>query len=454
MDELLSNTGVLIILGNIVLVMIVSIVLLSLYARKAAKRKAELVERLDSLSQLYRSTLIMLTKKLAHQEPIPIEATSHEDAIANKLAETLAHLKSLGTEETEPKAGTDPAIQAAQVRYQILLTEQELIERDNGPELFWQSYTARAHKMISQLIPPPAEVEVVKEVEVEVAAPTQPDNSKTAQDVADLKSEVSELKRQIENLKGKLKSKEAYREEVLDIWEGKKNQILQHYDRLLKATRRADNRHELANLLSGLFNDCADLGETISGDRISHKGISGIDHDEGSATATGTVHQVDGSSDAGGVGKVILKQTAAGRSKEALRRKSPVANMAKVIEKDVVKLKTVVNKQRSLILKLRDRVKELENSKDNRAIKEYEQQVVQLEQLLDENDKNIQALEGELDQATEKITVLEDELYIALDTLAHYQAGEVDAIKQLTEDQLQALNKERERLTAKKAGES
>lgn len=447
MSDLLSSTGALLILGQVALVIVIGFILMALYARKAARRKADLVQRLESMSQLYRSTLIMLTRTLANQGATTSESKEDpEQALADKLAETLAHLKTLGTEETEPTLGTDPAIQAAQIRYQMLLAEQELPAQSNDESIFWQSYTARANKLLEALIP--------EQQENEAAEPEEATNkSKTETTVVtdEHKAEIEELKRTIDNLKAKLRQKELYREEVLDSWAGKKNQIIQHYDRLLKATRRAENKYELANILTGLFNDCADLGETISDERITHKGVAGIEYDEAAAASTGTVHHLDGSSDS--TGKVILKQTSAGRKREALKKKNATANVSKALDKDVKDLKTVVKKQRGLIQKLKDRVEELESNTNPNAMREYEQQVIQLEQLLTENDNNIASLEGELTQATETITHLEDELFIALDALAHYQAGEVDALRQLTEEQLQALEQERERLTAKKANQ-
>lgn len=445
MADLLSSTSALLILGQIALMMVIGCILLALYARRAARRKADLVKRLESMSQLYRSTLIMLTKQLASSQtkntPSP---PPPEDELANKLAETLERLKSLGTEDTEPTLGTDPAIQAAQVRYQMLLTEQELLAHSEDPSRFWASHTQRTQKLIEALTPTPMEIEATQ---TESAQEAQSSDAVLLLD--EHRAEIESLKRTIENLKAKLKQKEAYREEVLDSWAGKKNQILQHYDRLLKATRRADNRNELANLLTGLFNDCADLGEVISEERITHKGLDGIEYDENAAGATGTVHLLDGKKDS--TGKVILKQTAANRTRENYKKKSPTANMNKALDKDVVELKTVVQKQRTLIQKLKQRVDELEASNNPGAMREYEQQVMQLEQLLIENDKNIESLEGELTDAQDKINHLEDELFMALDALAHYQAGEVDALRQLTEEQLKALEQERERLAAKKA---
>lgn len=442
MSDLLSNTGALLILGQVALVLVVGFILMALYARKAARRKAELVQRLESMSQLYRSTLIMLTKKLA----TPQDATVNQadpSALADKLAQTQAYLNSLGTTETEPKQGTDPAIQAAQIRYQMLLAEQELPEQSNDESIFWQSYTARTRRLIDALTTAPAEQNTSTEDARASHAKTD-----TTIYTSEHKAEIDELKRTIDNLRAKLKQKELYREEVLDSWAGKKNQIIQHYDRLLKATRRAENKYELANIMAGLFNDCADLGETISDERITHKGLAGIDYDESAAAKSGTIHHLDNGPDT--TGKVIIKQTSAARKREAVKKKIPSAKVGKALEKDVKNLKTVVKKQRSLIQKLKDRIEELESTADPQTLKEYQQQVVQLEQLLTENEKSIGSLENELTQAADTITYLEDELFIALDALAQFQAGEEDALRQLTEEQLQSLEEERQRLTAKK----
>ena len=446
MEDLFSSTSTLLVVGQFGLMLLLGCVMFALYARRAARRKAVLVQRLKSMSQLYHSTFILLTRTLANgsNEKRP-EEPEQDSFLQDKLTKTLAHLKTLGTEETMPKADTDPDIQSAQVRYQMLLAEQELTRNNPAPNIFWINYTGRMQKLIKALIPDQTTAVVTEAIgssgTKNVTSTRSPDESL---------AEIESLKRTIENLKAKLKQKEVYRDQVLDEWEGKKNQITQHYDRLLKATRRADNRNELTNILTGLFNDCADLGERISGERIKHKGVDALDYDEAAALDVGTVHQIDNSAE-GGMGKVIVAKTAAGRKREALKAKSPMANVKRAMNKDVIELKSVVQKQRLLIVKLRDRVKDLETKSDPNLLREYEQQVMQLEQLLNENDTNIANLEGELSEAGGKIDHLEDELFIALDALAHYQAGDVDAIRQLTEEQLQSLEKERERLAAKKA---
>ena len=257
----------------------------------------------------------------------------------------------------------------------------------------------------------------------------------------------------IQNLKAKLKQKELYREQVLDCWGSRQTHLEQSFERLGKSTRNATNRNELHQIMNQLFNFMADIGESISGERIEHKGINSQEQEDSADKDNGKASWITEDSSKGSGGQII--QTGKKKPNAASKPKnSPNANIRKVLDKDVSQMKTVIIKQKSVIKQLRSQIEELEKSNNPRLVQEYEQQCIQLEQLLDENEKCIRTLEAEVNEAHTKSTQLEEELLIALEVLADYQNGDSESIRKLTEEQLSMLEAERVRLQEKSGSHS
>jgi len=444
MDISTSN----LVLGQLAALSISGLLLLGLYVRKAHQRKKELTEKLKNLAELNKNTTLLLTRimttpKTEETQEEQLGPETADQFLSQWLADTEAYLHLRNSDTSPPTPEDLPVLQVAKLRHFVLLAEQRLLNErtEEGPSPnFWSNYQEYVSPILEALRPEPEVIETESFAEPELLMMEKDSDEDLHLKMTELRTEIQTQNSTILNLKAKLKDKDNFRETVLDCWGGKKGQFEQSFERLVKSSRNASNRNDLYKMFTQLFNIIADVGEVISGERMKHRPIGELTVMDEASSHNGKVEVVDTTAD--GKGRLIVQDSA----KKKVSAKSPRKDVRKLLDKDVMEMKNVIVKQKDIIYKLRDRVKELEKTANPKLIQEYQQQCTQLEQLLNENDQCIQTLESELNLSQHKISDLEEELLMALEVLADYQSGNSDSIRKLTEEQLSILESERIRL--------
>lgn len=358
-----DTTLYMLIAGQVAMVLLGLIIFMFLFIRKLKAKNQDLVSKTTKALTEASKLIEEQKKKFQEQqkkkakEPAKQEAQNQGPSIQSYLSEQISLTQSKLSQAKDTDAPINlegnPTEIAASLRQHILqgeLTNQSNLADKDG---FWAHYT-------SSLAPLVQAISELKKAGAEA-------DSETTNKLEEQIKEHTEQKVVFETKLEKIKTE----------WDDSFLEMDKLYSELVDTSLDSDKKEVLLPLIDKFQNNALKMGHSISGEEVQ---------------------TVDSSSK---LVTIVEKEVVEKNNSSELREASHEIN----------RLRSVNQEQQKLIGKLKDDLQHIDVSTEGGQAKaEYEQQVLQLENLMRENETCILTLEQELNSAHDKIDELQDAL--------------------------------------------